>query len=39
MSNNGKMEKSFVSFKAAHPKWMAADASGSLYLSRIADLS
>lgn len=33
------MEKSFVSFKAAHPEWMPADPSGSLYLSRIADLS
>ncbi|KAI0293550.1 autophagy protein Apg9-domain-containing protein [Russula brevipes] len=39
MSNDGKMEKSFVSFKAAHPEWMPADPSGSLYLSRIADLS
>ena len=39
MSNDGKMEKSFVSFKAAHPDWMPADPSGSLYLSRIADLS
>jgi autophagy-related protein 9 len=28
-----------VSFKAAHPEWMPADPSGSLYLSRIADLS
>lgn len=39
MSNDGKMEKSFVSFKAAHPDWMPADPTGSLYLSRIADLS
>ncbi|KAH9958329.1 autophagy protein Apg9-domain-containing protein [Russula dissimulans] len=39
MSNDGKMEKSFVSFKAAHPEWMPTDPSGSLYLSRIADLS
>ena len=39
MSNDGKMEKSFVSFKAAHPEWTPADPSGSLYLSRIADLS
>ncbi len=28
-----------MSFKAAHPEWMPADPSGSLYLSRIADLS
>ncbi|KAH9180820.1 APG9-domain-containing protein [Lactarius sanguifluus] len=39
MSNDGKMEKSFVSFKAAHPEWMPADPTGSLYLARIADLS
>jgi autophagy-related protein 9 len=39
MSNDGKMEKSFVSFKAAHPEWMPADPSGSLYLERIAELS
>lgn len=39
MSNDGKMEKSFVSFKAAHPEWTPADPTGSLYLSRIADLS
>jgi len=39
MSNDGKMEKSFVSFKAAHPEWMPTDPTGSLYLSRIADLS
>ncbi|KAH9001006.1 APG9-domain-containing protein [Lactarius akahatsu] len=39
MSNDGKMEKSFVSFKAAHPEWMPTDPTGSLYLTRIADLS
>jgi autophagy-related protein 9 len=39
MSNDGKMEKSFVSFKAAHPEWIPTDPTGSLYLSRIADLS
>ncbi|KAF8261690.1 autophagy protein Apg9-domain-containing protein [Lactarius quietus] len=39
MSNDGKMEKSFVSFKAAHPEWMPADPTSSLYLTRIADLS
>ena len=39
MSNDGKMEKSFVSFKAAHPEWMPTDPTTSLYLSRIADLS
>jgi len=39
MSNDGKMEKSFVSFKAAHPEWMPTDPTSSLYLERIADLS
>ena len=33
------MEKSFLNFKAAHPEWMPSDPSGSLYLSRMADLS
>lgn len=39
MSKEGKMEKSFLNFKAAHPDWTPADPSGSLYLSRIADFS
>ncbi|EPS96850.1 hypothetical protein FOMPIDRAFT_136636 [Fomitopsis schrenkii] len=39
MSKEGKMEKSFLNFKAAHPEWTPADPSGSLYLSRIADFS
>lgn len=39
LSKEGKMEKSFLNFKAAHPEWMPADPSGSLYLSRIADFS
>ncbi|KAF8891195.1 autophagy protein Apg9-domain-containing protein [Infundibulicybe gibba] len=39
ISNEGKMEKSFLNFKAANPDWTPADPSGSLYLSRIADLS
>ncbi|KAH9945782.1 APG9-domain-containing protein [Epithele typhae] len=38
-SKEGKMEKSFLNFKAAHPDWTPADPSGSLYLSRIADFS
>ena len=33
------MEKSFLNFKAAHPDWTPNDPSGSLYLSRMADLS
>lgn len=33
------MEKSFLNFKAAHPEWMPADPSGSLYLSRMADFN
>ncbi|TFY79404.1 hypothetical protein EWM64_g4608 [Hericium alpestre] len=39
MSKEGKMEKSFLNFKAAHPDWMPSDPSGSLYLSRMADFS
>ncbi|KAJ7074154.1 APG9-domain-containing protein [Mycena amicta] len=39
ISNEGKMEKSFLNFKAANPDWNPSDPSGSLYLSRIADLS
>ncbi|OCH93860.1 APG9-domain-containing protein [Obba rivulosa] len=39
LSKEGKMEKSFLNFKAAHPEWMPRDPSGSLYLSRMADLS
>ena len=38
-SKEGKMEKSFLNFKAAHPDWTPADPSGSLYLSRIADFA
>ena len=33
------MEKSFLNFKAAHPDWTPNDPSGSLYLSRMADLT
>ncbi|GJE87068.1 autophagy-related protein 9 [Phanerochaete sordida] len=39
MSKEGKMEKSFLNFKAAHPEWIPSDPSGSLYLSRMADFS
>ncbi|KAI0664761.1 APG9-domain-containing protein [Cubamyces menziesii] len=39
MSKEGKMEKSFLNFKAAHPDWTPNDPSGSLYLSRMADFS
>ncbi|KAH6918473.1 autophagy-type protein 9 [Coprinopsis sp. MPI-PUGE-AT-0042] len=38
-SNDGKMEKSFLNFKAANPDWNPTDPSGSLYLNRMADLS
>ena len=38
-SKQGKMEKSFLNFKAAHPEWMPSDPSGSLYLSRMASLN
>ncbi|CCL99619.1 uncharacterized protein FIBRA_01638 [Fibroporia radiculosa] len=39
VSKEGKMEKSFLNFKAANPEWMPTDPGGSLYLSRIADFS
>ncbi|KAJ3491877.1 hypothetical protein NLJ89_g11297 [Agrocybe chaxingu] len=39
ISNEGKMEKSFLSFKAANPEWNPTDPSGSLYLSRMADIN
>ncbi|KAK2466827.1 hypothetical protein APHAL10511_001085 [Amanita phalloides] len=39
VSNDGKMEKSFLTFKAANPNWNPSDPSGSLYLSRMADYS
>ncbi|KAI8977112.1 autophagy protein Apg9-domain-containing protein [Mycotypha africana] len=37
LSNQGKMEKSFLNFKANHPKWVPTDPAGSLYLSRLAE--
>ncbi|KAF8163406.1 autophagy protein Apg9-domain-containing protein [Crassisporium funariophilum] len=39
ISNEGKMEKSFLNFKATNPDWTPTDPSGSLYLSRMADLN
>ena len=39
MSKEGKMEKSFLNFKAAHPDWTPNDPHGSDYLTRMADLS
>ncbi|KAG8217628.1 APG9-domain-containing protein [Butyriboletus roseoflavus] len=39
LSREGKMEKSFLNFKAANPDWNPSDPAGSLYLSRIADIS
>ncbi|KAJ7583030.1 putative transmembrane protein [Mycena floridula] len=38
LSKDGKMEKSFLHFKATNPDWKPTDPSGSLYLSRMADL-
>ncbi|TFK54601.1 APG9-domain-containing protein [Heliocybe sulcata] len=37
ISKDGKMEKSFLNFKAANPTWNPIDPSGSMYLSRMAD--
>ncbi|KAF9246404.1 putative transmembrane protein [Melanogaster broomeanus] len=39
LSREGKMEKSFLNFKAANPDWNPTDPTGSLYLSRLADIS
>ncbi|KIM49348.1 hypothetical protein M413DRAFT_438535 [Hebeloma cylindrosporum] len=39
VSNEGKMEKSFLNFKAANPEWNPTDPSGSLYLTRMADFN
>ncbi|EAU88703.2 autophagy-type protein 9 [Coprinopsis cinerea okayama7 len=39
ISNDGKMEKSFLNFKAANPDWQPTDPSGSLYLNRMANLN
>jgi autophagy-related protein 9 len=39
ISNEGKMEKSFLNFKATNPDWNPTDPSGSLYLNRMADLT
>jgi len=39
MSNEGKMEKSFLNFKAANPEWQPSDPSGSAYLNRISEIS
>ena len=39
MSNDGKMETSFISFKAVHPELNTKDPTGLLYLSRTTGLS
>lgn len=38
VSNDGKMEKSFLNFKATNPEWNPTDPTSSLYLSRMAEL-
>ncbi|RKP23906.1 autophagy protein Apg9-domain-containing protein [Syncephalis pseudoplumigaleata] len=35
ISKEGKMEKSFINFKANHPDWEPEDMAGSLYLTRL----
>ncbi|KAI9253926.1 autophagy protein Apg9-domain-containing protein [Phascolomyces articulosus] len=37
MSNDGKMEKSFLNFKANNPGWEPTDIEGSMYLTRISE--
>ncbi|KDN53404.1 APG9-domain-containing protein [Tilletiaria anomala UBC 951] len=38
-SREGKMEQSFLNFKATHPDWQPQDPSATLYLSRMVDLA
>jgi autophagy-related protein 9 len=38
ISNEGKMEKSFLNFKAHNPDWTPNNNSGSMFLSRMAEL-
>ncbi|KAI8048954.1 autophagy protein Apg9-domain-containing protein [Gilbertella persicaria] len=35
LSKQGKMEKSFLNFKANHPRWQPHDMAGSMYLSKV----
>lgn len=37
-SKDGKMEKSFLAFKAAHPEWTPNDPTGSMYLERLREM-
>lgn len=37
-SKDGKMEKSFLAFKAAHPEWTPMDPTGSMYLERLREM-
>ncbi|KAI7898327.1 autophagy protein Apg9-domain-containing protein [Cokeromyces recurvatus] len=39
LSKQGKMEKSFLNFKANNPKWIPNDLSGSMYLSRLTEIT
>ncbi|KAG8893111.1 autophagy protein atg9, partial [Tulasnella sp. 417] len=39
MSNQGKMEKSFLNFKAANPEWNPTDPAGSAYLTRMENFN
>ncbi|GBC07958.1 hypothetical protein RclHR1_07800011 [Rhizophagus clarus] len=39
LSKDGKMEKSFLNFKANHPDWEPTDPFGSLYLSRLTEFN
>ncbi|CAG8557548.1 8765_t:CDS:10 [Paraglomus occultum] len=39
LSKEGKMEKSFLNFKANHPDWEPTDPTGSMYLSRLAEFN
>ncbi|KAG9285925.1 hypothetical protein G9A89_013350 [Geosiphon pyriformis] len=39
ISNQGKMEKSFLNFKANHPDWEPTDPTGSAYLTRLTEFN
>lgn len=37
MSQDGKLEKSVMNFKAANPKWMPSDQAGSVFVQKMSD--
>ena len=37
MSEDGKLEKSVLNFKAANPKWMPNDQAGSIFVNKMSE--